>query len=477
MFINREKELKHLEVAYQRSGAQLLALYGRRRIGKTTLLTHWISQQKHDEAVYWVAYRSSSKILLARFSQALQSLTGGMDPDFSYSAWDVAFRELARLASGRRIVVVIDEWPYVLESVPGIATLLQAAWDHDLKKSRVMLILSGSHYHMMHHEMLAPGGALYGRTTADMRLEAVAPACLEGFLPRYSESQRIETYSVIGGVPKYLEMWNDAWPVFRNIEEVVLSPVTIFRQEPAFLIQDELPEARTYLSILDAIGTGMKTPSGIGTVAGLALPHVGKYLQTLLFLGLVRREVSLDVDDPEHTRTTRYEIADPYLRFHFTFLRPNSSLLEQNRVGAVMQIIRERFEAYVGHTGYEEVCRRLLIEQGDAGELSFVPERVGRIWTRQAEFDVAAIDRKHKTVILGECKWTGKKMGVEVLANLERKAGLFRRLEGYKVTFALFCKSGFEKRVMVDAEARGILLYEGLKRLTTKHAEDTKRGI
>ncbi len=465
MFVNRENELKRLEDVYRRPGAQLLALYGRRRIGKTALLTHWISKQKHDEAVYWVAYRSSPKILLARFSQAIQPLTQGADPDFTYSSWEVAFRELARVARDKRVVVVLDELPYLLESMPGFATLFQAAWDHDLKDSRVMLILSGSHYHMMHHEILSPSGALYGRTTADMRLDAIEPAALAGFLPRYSEAQRIETYSVIGGVPKYLELWNDSWPVFRNIEEVLLSPVTIFRQEPTFLIQEELPEARTYLSILDAIGTGMKTPIGMGEITGLALPHVGKYLHTLLFLGMVRREVSLDVEDPEHTRTTRYEISDPYLRFHFTFLRPNSSLLEQNRVGPLMQIIRNRFDAYVGHTGYEEVCRRLMIGMGDSGSLPFIPERVGRVWTRSAEFDVAAIDRKHKAVVLGECRWTAKKMGLDVLGKLEQKASAFRRLEGFKVTYALFCKNGFGRRLMTEAASRGILLFEGLQRV------------
>jgi AAA+ ATPase superfamily predicted ATPase len=412
-----------------------------------------------------VAYRSSTKIQLARFSQALQTLSGGTDPAFTFSSWEVAFQELARVAQKRRVVVVIDEWPYVLESVPGIATLLQAMWDQVLKKSQVMLILAGSHYHMMHHELLAPSGALYGRTTADLRLDAIEPSCLSEFLPHYSETQRIETYSIIGGVPKYLEMWNDTWPVLRNIEEIILSPVTIFRQEPAFIIQDELPEPRTYLSILDAIGTGMKSPSGIAEVSGLALPHIGKYLQTLLFLGLVRRDISLDAPDPEHTRTTRYEIADPYLRFHFTFLRPGNSLLEQNRIGPLMQTIRTGFDAYVGHTGYEEACRRTLIKLGDSGNLPFVPERIGRVWTRTAEFDVAAIDHKARTVILGECKWTTKKMGLDILKNLEQKTALFRRLDGFKVTYALFCRSGFDRRLEAEAASRGIMLFDGLDRI------------
>lgn len=159
------------------------------------------------------------------------------------------------------------------------------------------------------------------------------------------------------------------------------------------------------------------------------------------------------------------EIADPYLRFHFTFLRPGNSLLEQNRIAPLMETIRRGFDAYVGLTGYEEACRRVLIKLGDSENLPFVPERVGRVWTRAAEFDVAAINHKLESVILGECKWTSKKIGFDVLENLERKSALFKRLNEYKITYALFCRSGFDRRLLSEAATRGVMLFHGLERI------------
>jgi hypothetical protein len=391
----------------------------------------------------------------------MQALTGNTDPDFTYSSWEAAFRELARLTLKRRCVVIIDEWPYLAESVPGIASILQAAWDHHLKDSNVVLVLAGSHFRMMHDELLAPSGALYGRTTATLMLGEIAPADLAHFLPRYSDDQRVETFSIVGGVPKYLELWRDTWPVLRNIEETVLSSATIFRQEPSFLVQDEISDARTYLGILEAIGQGMRTPSALSKLTGIALPHVGKYLHTLLLLKLVRRDISIDAPDPENTRMARYEITDPYLRFHFTFVRPNGALLEQGRTKAVMKKIAERFDAYVGHTGFEEICRRRLIEMGDADELSFVPERVGRLWSRAAEVDLAAINSKERCLLLGECKWSRRKVGPDVIEELAAKAGTLARTEGYRQHLAVFSRSGFEPRVLRKAAAERILLFEG----------------
>jgi len=161
------------------------------------------------------------------------------------------------------LIVAIDEFPYLLESVPEFSSILQMVWDQHARSSHLILLLCGSHYHMMFKEFVSGKGPLYGRSTADLLLQEIAPASIGLFLPRYSPEQIVETYSVIGGVPKYLEMWDDRKPVFKNIEDSILSPVTIFRQEAIFLIQDEIPEPRTYLAILEAIGRGIKSPSAI----------------------------------------------------------------------------------------------------------------------------------------------------------------------------------------------------------------------
>lgn len=461
-FFNRERELAFLREIHGRKGAQLVAIYGRRRIGKTSLLLHWIENEPRVLGVYFVAHRTTSAALLAKFSQALQPVLGTADPAFSFSSWEAALREFARLSRTVPLVLVIDELPYLLECEPAFATLLQATWDSDLRRSRVRLLLAGSHYHMMADTLVSPKGPLFGRTTADLMLDEIGLREMSLFLPDYSPEQLVETYSVIGGVPRYLEAWSDRRPVLANIRETVLSPVSIFRNEPAFLIQDEIAEPRTYLAILEAIGGGMKRPVDIAKLAGIQLAHVGKYLHTLELLRFVRRVVSVDVSSPAIARTSQYEIRDPYLRFHFTFVQPNLSLIEQGRLDRLLDLIREGFDAYVGKTGYEEICRRYVASLADQGDLPFEALDVGRIWDRRVEIDVVAVDRRSRIALLGECRFRRGKMGVEVLEDLMARSKILKKLGGYKLHYILFSRSGFTSALTQRAKRERVRLVEGV---------------
>lgn len=459
MFINRQKELESLDTIYHQKPAQFVAVYGRRRIGKTALLSHWLDKKAKTNGIYWVAHRSSAKILLDDFSAALAPVLGAESGTVAFSSWENVFTQLAGLNEKKRMVVIIDEFPYLIEAVPAITSLLQAIWDQKLSKTKIMLIVCGSQYNMMQREFLSDRGPLFGRTTADILVEEIEPTQLHHFLPRYSLEQIIETFSIIGGVPKYLEMWSDSKPVFKNIEDLILSSVTIFRQEPMFLIQDEIPEVRTYMGILDAIGTGRSQQKAIGEKCGIPLPHVGKYLATLLSLGFVRRNVSVDAHDPEKSRMSSYEIKDRFLRFYFTFVRPHLPLLEQNRTARVLKEIEADFAGYVARNGFEEICRREIAIRGDRGKLPFQPHYVGRIWNRRAEIDVAAIDDKSKSVFLGECKWTERPVGEEILKDLRKKVELLPNLSSFKKHFALFSKSGFTSSLVKLAAKEGCFLF------------------
>lgn len=461
IFFNRERELSFLQGIHDRDGAQLVAVYGRRRIGKTALLMHWIEAEPDGRAVYFVAHRSTSASLLAKFSRALQPLLGSTDPAFTFSSWEVALDELARLSQKQRLIMVIDELPYLLECEPSFATILQAAWDRPLRRSKVRLLLAGSHYHMMQDTLASPHGPLYGRTTADLFLDEIGLREMGLFLPGYSPEQLVETYSVIGGVPRYLEAWSDRRSVLANIRDTVLSPVSIFRNEPAFLIQDEIADPRTYLAILEAIGGGMKRPVDLAKAAGVQLAHIGKYLRTLDLLRFVRRVVSVDSPSPQSARTSRFEIRDPYLRFHFTFVLPNLRLLEQGRLDRLLALIREGFDAYVGKTGYEEICRRHVAALSDAGELPFDAVDVGRIWDRRAEIDVVALDRRSRAALVGECRWRSRRVGEEVLDELTARAATLQKLHGYRLHYILFSRSGFTTALESRARREGIRLVEG----------------
>ena len=460
-FINRDSELNYLEEIYGREGSQLIILYGRRRIGKTALITHWLQASRPDNSIYWVAYKSSSEMLLEKFSRAIKPCLPNLSADFRFADWEAALRQIFDLAAYQKLIVVIDEFPYLLESVPDFSSLLQMMWDQRSPSSQLIMVLCGSHYHMMFQEFISGKGPLYGRSTADLLLEEIAPSSIGQFLPRYSPEQIVETYSIIGGVPKYLEMWDDRKPVLKNIEDLILSPVTIFRQEAIFLIQDEIPEPRTYLAILEAIGNGIKSPSAISAQTGIAINHVGKYLHTLRELGFIRRVVSLDAADHAHSRMGRYEIKDAYLKFYFHYMYPHLEFIEQQRINRLLKIIEVQHEAFVGKTGFEELARRFVTAVGDNEQLSFVPDYIGRIWNKQVEIDVAAIHKPSRNILLGECKWTTAKLNMAVVEQLRKKAALLAKLNAYTIHYAFFSKSGFTADVIRRAEQDLFLLFEG----------------
>ncbi len=464
-FINRRADLRILDDFHARRGAQFMVVYGRRRIGKTSLLNHWLKGRGPRRALrggYWVSHRATPEILLASFSEALAGcLDEPMAGGFRFASWEAAFRQMFKLAEKKPLALVIDEFPYLLECVQGIASLLQKLWDENKSHSQLRLVLCGSQYQMMHAQFFTPRQPLYGRATATLLVEEIPPDQLREFLPRYSAVQTVETFSVIGGVPKYLELWNDGAPVLHNIRDLLLSPSTIFRHEALFLIHDEIAEPRTCLGVLEAIGGGLRTPVQIARITGLPITHVGKYLNQLLALRMVRRVQSTEAPNPAQTRLSRYEITDPFLRFHFEFMQPHPDLLETRRTSRHMEIITSRFEAYAGKSGYEELARRHITRLGDSGGLPFQPRQTGRAWCPAAEVDVFATDPGSQNVLLGECKWTTRKVDVDVLASLEAKAAAFPRLRKWKKHFALFSRSGFTAALQRQAAQRGVMLVEG----------------
>jgi AAA+ ATPase superfamily predicted ATPase len=466
LFVNRQMELGILDAFWAKRGAQFMVVYGRRRIGKTALLMHWLGGRAEPEirGFYWVAHRSTPEILLRGFSQALGTCLADGSPlagSLSFSSWEDAFAQMFALARQQPIAACIDEFPYLLESVPGIASLLQKVWDQQKAGSQLKLVLSGSQFAMMHEQFFSPKQPLYGRATASLLLEEVGAAHLPQFLPRYSPVQIVETFSVLGGVPKYLEMWDDSAPVLTNIREQLLSPSTLFRHEAVFLIQDEIAEPRTYLAILEAIGGGLRTPVAISKTTGLPITHVGKYLHTLLSLRLVRRVQSAEAPNAGQTRLSRYEISDPFLRFHFEFIHPFPSLVETNRRDEHLARITPRFDAYVGKTGYEELARRQVQALATAEKLPFKPDTLGRAWTNRCEVDVFALSRHDQAALFGECRWNSRKMDTSVLTELKAKADDFPRLKKWKKHFILFSRSGFTAELTRQAEKEGIHLIDG----------------
>jgi len=457
MFVDRERELERLEQAWESERAELVVVYGRRRIGKTALLRQFCGRHRHT---FWVASLGSEPMLRRGFTAALWQSEAGVegDPGFAYDNWEAAFRAMRDLAARERHVVVIDEYPYLAGSVPGVSTILQKVWDSDLQPSRLLLILCGSSIGMMEREALAYRAPLYGRRTSQIRLGPLPARATTAFFPRYSTSQRIETYAVLGGIPTYLAQFDDRRPPLANIERHILHPDGYLHLEPEFLLREELHEPRLYFALLQAIAGGRTRLNDIAQLAGLERTAVARYLSILQALNLVERRVPVTEAQPAKSRKGVYRIADPFLRFWFRFVAPRISTLEAGFTAPVARLVAGELAQFTGQL-FEDLCRAWVIEQAALGVLPLDVERVGAWWERDREIDIVAPGAA--ALLVGECKWTSRAVGTSVLDDLKSKTSvLLTTGQTTRVIYIVFAKSGFTPELRTRAEAEGVWLVE-----------------
>lgn len=260
-FKGRVRELNLLDELWQAPDATFLVLYGRRRVGKTRLLEQWI-QKSQARTLYWMAEPSSAADQLRSFSQALYNFANPnapAPPDFSYATWAQAWQQVAVLAQRERLVLFIDEFTYVLAISPGIAGVLQNAWDHTLNQTNLFLVLSGSHLGMMQRHMLSYQAPLYGRATSKLHLQPMPFGYTQDFFPNYRLDERVAIYAIFGGVPAYWERIDPTSSISDNIRRQLLTPNNLMQAEPRLLLQDFVQEPHNYVSILRAIADGART--------------------------------------------------------------------------------------------------------------------------------------------------------------------------------------------------------------------------
>jgi AAA+ ATPase superfamily predicted ATPase len=464
MFVDRETELGALDALLARPGAQFAVIYGRRRVGKTTLILEW-AHRSGSPFVYWVAARESSTLLLRSFSQAIYNHARSdapADPLFTYPTWEMALREAAALGRGGRMILVMDEFPYAAQSESALPSLLQNAWDHDFKSTQAVLVLAGSQVGLM-IDLLGYHAPLYGRMTAQLGLKPLSYRALAQFYPRYTAAERVAVYAILGGIPAYLEMFDDNVSLSQNVRDQIFSVLSIFQDEALFLLQDEVREVTNYLAVIRAIGEGAHTLDAIATTSGLAKNHVSTYLARLQDLTFVRREVPVTIPPGRRTTQGRYVLADAYLRFYCRFIAPNKSLLEQGLYNRLWELIAEEMRAFVGMTAFEEICRTWTLQQAAAGQLPFVPDTVGRHWSPDCEIDVAAINWRQKQILLGECKWGTDLVGRNVITDLieKRAPRVLERLEGeWQTHYAFFARAGFSDAAQEEASGFGATMVD-----------------
>lgn len=455
-FVDRQRELWELDRLLASNHSQFIVTYGRRRVGKTTLLLHW-TQQRNVKTIYWMARREPAATLRQSLARAIWQWAYSDEPLVeppTFTSWEQLFAQVGRMVGQEQVVIIFDEFSYAVESDASLPSHVQAAWDHIFKEKQVLLILAGSHIGMM-VGLLTYDAPLYGRTTAQFLVEPLPFAILTEFFPTYSAAERVATYAVVGGIPAYLERFDGAQNLSANIRQHLFQRTGMFRSEPAIMVSDLVRETRTYEAILRAISTGAHTPAEIATVSAIAAQNLSPYLKRLRDLGLIERRIPATIPSPERRTTTRsrYHLRDPYLRFYFRFIEPNLEMIEMGLAELLWERIGEQFRAFIGATVFEELCREWVLYQAQQQQLAFLPELIGSHWSSDAQVDVVAINWREKQILLGECKWGAKPVGSDVIAKLLAVGPTVTPGPEWQTHYVFFARAGFTDSAQQAAAA------------------------
>ena len=327
MFVGRHQELEQLNQAYQENDFQFTVIYGRRRIGKTSLINEFLKDKK---SIYYVALEENAEDNLKRFSDAISIFKntdqGGKE---KFANFEECFKEITHLAQKQRVILVIDEFPYLAKAYPTISSMLQSYIDHEFKETNLFLILCGSSMSFMERQVLGYQSPLYGRRTLALKLEPFKLSEAHEMLPKLSKEDAFIINTVCGGVPQYLSYMSDSMSVADNIKKNFLSKSGRLFDEPNNLLQQELRDPTNYNSIINAIASGASKHSKIAQSAHLQTGPLTTYLNNLIDLGIVEKKLPVTEQKKSKSKNIVYRICDGMFRFWYTFVGKQTDLIER----------------------------------------------------------------------------------------------------------------------------------------------------
>jgi AAA+ ATPase superfamily predicted ATPase len=460
-FINRIREMQWLEESYQKAEkeAQLLVLYGKRRVGKTELIRHFVADKKH---IYYLATRTTTE---EQLQSATSVFASGLGDTYlragNFANWRDFFDYLGKKIQERdeRIVLIVDEFPFLAEANKGMSSYFQYLWDMWLKDSKVLLILMGSSIAMMYQHTLVYSAPLYGRRTGQWLLEPFSYKESTNFYPDSPFRNTFPLYALSGGIPAYAKVFDGNKTFEENIRKYVLPEGSFLSVEPELLLSEEFNEPRSYLTILKAIGLGRTKFSEIVTATGLSITAMPGYLQTLTNLRLIKKEVSMTEPIPEKSKKGTYSLADSFLRFYFSFIYAHYSLIKGGGIDALFQQHGEILTSLIAKT-YEEASIEFIQNAISEKHLPYFYQ-LGRWWDKETEIDVVGINEENKSILFVETKWSDKLIGTDVLNSLKQKAKCVKWGEqDRKEHYAIVAKGGFTNQLIQKAKEEGIVLIQ-----------------
>ena len=435
-FVDRIGETARLRDALSREKSSLVVVYGRRRLGKSTLIKRVLS----DRDVYFIADRSEGQHQRTLLAKVIAQVFSDFDK-LTYPDWESMFRAVNYRAD-KRFTLCLDEFPYLVEQSPELPSVLQKIVDE--KQLKYNLVLCGSSQNMMYGLFLDSTAPLYGRADEIMRLAPIRLPYIQEALG-LDATAAIEEYSVWGGVPRYWELRESRSSLDDAMWHNILSGNGALFEEPIKLFQDDVKDIVKTSTIMSYIGTGANRLSEIAGRCDEPATNLSRPLKKLIDLGFLEKDIPFGIDE-KNAKKSLYKIADPFMAFYYQFVVPNRSFIELNRRLPIDQALNTHFSEYVSMQ-WEKMCRDAV-----TGNLvnGVVYGKAKRWWgsvlneakkAEQVEFDVVAESIDKKYLLVGECKWTTQENGKQLTAELLRKAKLLPFANDYTIVPMLFLKS------------------------------------
>ena len=439
MFYGRDDELEELNQRYRTKGFQFIPVYGRRRVGKTTLIDEFI---KDKTAIKFTAVKGSYNTNMRLLSSIVLGVKNAPVMEF-----ENILEVMHSRFGGERYIFVIDEYPYLVGSDESVTGILNNFIESHLD-SEVFIILSGSSMSVMKNQILGVKSPLYGRRTGQMRLSPFPFAEIGHFLPRYSVEERLIVYGLVGGIPWYLSFFDDGKSLKDNIIDNLINPYAVLNKEATLLFAEEFESPVAYLDVISSIAKGHNRVGEMATDAGLETSRISVLLKDLILLEIVER--IRPIDDPKSKRTV-YRIKDHYLRSYFRFIYPNNVEVGRDRYEEAYDEIMEDMDAYMGHV-FEDACSEYV---------GRTCREVGTWWgtdgsrRTKEEIDIAALCKGR--MVLCECKYRSEPVGRDAIETLVRRAGLVK--SALPKDLMVFSRSGYTEEAVRAAGSEDVVLH------------------
>jgi hypothetical protein len=459
MFIGRKNELNTLNKLYNSGKFEFAVIYGRRRVGKTALISEFT---KDKDTIFFTGVETNEKQNLDNFSNCIMEYNTGIASGASFNSFQMALEYVFELAKTKRIVLVIDEYPYVARASKSLASTLQLLIDKNKDTSKLFLILCGSSMSYMEDQVLAYKAPLYGRRTAQFKIKPFEflEACC--YYENFSDEDKALAYGIVGGTPQYLMQLDDRLSIEENIKNTHLNPSSSIFEEPNNLLKQEVREPAIYNAVITAIATGSTKMNEISNKIDEDTSVCATYIKNLITLGIVKKESPYG---EKSTRKTIYSIEDNMFRFWYRFVPENASIISRGAADLAYSRIAPELSTYMGGV-FEEICKQYLWKLLIDGKCAVNFTELGRWWgtnpktKSQEEIDIMGTDKD--SAFFAECKWTNEKLDLGVLETLVERSTLFNYK---KMHFYLFAKTGFTKGCIDRANELGnvtLVTYEDI---------------